>query len=70
MENAQRKVLESGSIPPVHHESPWGCHLLSQYFSFFMKSSKIIAFVLEFASQVCCEGKSGDVSGCPEKDNT
>lgn len=47
---------------------PWGCHLLSQYPRFFIKSSKIMAFLSEFTTQVSCEGKLNDA--CPEKDNT
>ena len=47
-----------------------GCHLLSQYLCFFIKSSKIIAFFLGFASHLSCEGEPDDVSDCTEKDNT
>lgn len=46
---------------------PWGCHLLSQYLSFYqiIKDNSICP---GFASQVSCERKLYDVCACPKKD--
>ena len=69
METVEGKILVSGNLSCSSLKRPWGCHLLSQYLCFFIKSSKIIAFFLGFASQLSCKGKLDDVSDCPEEDN-
>lgn len=68
LENTQSKVLESSSIPPVHHQGDLGvatCYLRS-----LIKSSEVIAFVFGFASHVSYDGTVHDDSACPERDNT